>query len=583
MHEELDENNIYTPDYEDGVYHQLSSRHSNQHGGNPDKSLPPYKHSFSYALSDTPQQKLKWLDVKLEGSIYSHYKLQEKTKTEKKDFSQGAFSLDFGKEHIAQQITIALKTGQQKLIDLGSGFTVNFDSSLVELNDDGDIKFGASALTAKGILTKGSPDSKLKSYFTQRFGDDLFEQKSVIELTVSIQLRGDEVFKEVSKKIKAQKEKSRELLDESKTIEEDCIKLEKERIQKRDAFIQNEIIKYEKHHHNYPDESWIKNALRKFQESKINKSFKRQIQKARDKIAALKDEISRISGQLKRFILKHLPFLGHPVVKKVLRFFGAILSILGGILDMIETIRVAFNLAHDIMKYGVNFGFNPLAILGMEEKGPGYTNAPLYVKGSGESSHEVVENSAMNLIMEAGEGDVSEMPGNKGEKGNQGGRGTNTDGGGNRENPVTNEREKRKSPQSEKKQKGSSTKETKTTKLAHEKEEKLHTIYELNPTYEYNKELKGPTKTVNIFVYADEQQYITPDSKNIINLTVEARIDKNKLCLVYFENVEAFVFSRQKEGITENYIIITESMIAVGEKIKMELAKNKVYKLHAHE
>ena len=57
------------------------------------------------------------------------------------------------------------------------------------------------------------------------------------------------------------------------------------------------------------------------------------------------------------------------------------------------------------MRYGVQFGFNPLAILGLDKKGPGYDNPPIFVKGDSEDveADELVHNDPFNFIHESGD------------------------------------------------------------------------------------------------------------------------------------------------------------------------------------
>lgn len=437
---EVENSEVHNDDYEDPIYentHDKVKKKKEKEKQNDDesKSLPKYKHKF--AISPKKRKgtdKDKYFSIKFQGIIYSNYKIskgkdigeqEDKNKLEPEHHITECL---FERDYLKSQMAFAAKTEKAKLIDFGSGIVAEVGHTFFKVDSDGKFQKPVLEIQAKGRISSSSEDGPIKQMLIQAYGQKLFKQGSVVDIVVKVEIDTTKATKELIEATNKYKRRAKELEDEANKIKNKAEELRKKRELKRDKFVKEQIEDYQKRNKKLPSKGKIEKFVEKFYRTDTNKNLQKQIKSLRKKAGDIKGELKKIQKLLTKKLGKVVGILDGPIIRATLKVVGRILTVVGIIFDVIGAIIVAWQLANDIMNYGIRFGFNPKAILGLDDKGPGYDNPPLYVKGDGENveSEEPVHNEPFNFILESGDG---EKEGSGNDKGNiEGGTGDSPEG-----------------------------------------------------------------------------------------------------------------------------------------------------------
>jgi len=423
---EVENSEVYNENYEHPIYQDSytkakKKREKEKQLEEDAKSLPKYKHKFAISPKIPGIDKAKFISISFSGTIYSEYEIgKPKGSTEKRDDNNNPehniVDFEFERDYVKNQIAIAANSKSAKLIDFGSGITLEVGATFFQVNSNGEFSKPMLELQAKGRLTASSEDGPVKQMITQIYGHDLFKKGSIVDIVAKIEIDTTQASKELLEFANKHKRQAKALEEEAKNLKEQANKLKETRKKALDDFVKDEINDYNKRNGKMPSKGKIEKYVEKFYRTETNSKLQKEIKALRKRASDIKDELKQIQKILRKRLRKVTGILDGPIIRGTLSVVGRILAIVGTILDVIGAIIVTWQLANDIMRYGVQFGFNPLAILGLDEKGPEYDNPPIFVKGDGKNveSDEPVHNDPFNFILESGDGEKEGLGNGKG-------------------------------------------------------------------------------------------------------------------------------------------------------------------------
>jgi len=434
---ELENSEVYNENYEHPIYQDTyakakKKRDKEKQLEEENKSLPKYKHKFAISPNIPDGNKVNFLSINFSGTIHSDYEIDTpKGSIEKSDDNKepehNFLGFEFERDYVKDQIAIAANSKSATLIDLGSGITVEVGASFFQVDSEGKFSKPKLELEAKGRLSASSEDGPVKQMITQIYGHDLFKKGSVVDIVAKIEIDTTQASKELLEFVSKHKRQAKALEEEAKNLKKQAKELKKVREKALDNFVKDEINDYKKRNGKMPSKGNVKRYIEKFYRTETNQKFQKQIRKFRRRVSGIEDELKQTQKILRKRLRKVTGIFDGPIIRGTLSVVGRILAIVGTILNVIGAIIVAWQLAKDIMRYGVQFGFNPLAILGLDKKGPGYDNPPIFVKGDSEDveADELVHNDPFNFIHESG--DKKNESSVNGKRDDEGGKGDSPD------------------------------------------------------------------------------------------------------------------------------------------------------------
>lgn len=602
---EVENSEVYNENYEHPIYEDIYSkakkrREKEKQLEEENKSLPKYKHKFAISPKIPGVDKAKFLNISFSGTIHSEYEIREpdgskENRDSSKEPEHNIADFVFERDYITNQVALAANSENATLIDFGSGLTIEVGATYFKVDSNGKFSNPKLNLQAKGRLSASSEDGPVKQMITQIYGHDLFKKGSIVDIVAKIDIDTVQASKELLEFANKNKRVAKALNEEAKMLKQKATELKKTREKALHEFVKDEIKGYHKRNKKMPSEGKVKRYIEKFYRTETNRKFQEQIREFRKRVGAIEDELKQIQKILKNRFSKIVGILDGPLIRAALRVVGRILDVFGIFFSVIDAIITSFSLANDISRYGVQFGFNPWAILGLDEKGPGYDNPPLFVTGDSEgvNSNEPVHNDAFNFIRESGDGEKEGSGSGTAEGGSSEGKslvGTQkeTDKG-NTEVPTvkavkTGTGEKVDETKEKEKVSGSSgnMKSEKPEKKIDEQEnnQDLKTRYVKVVGYERNKELAGNARSVPINVYGVIDDSLVGKTDIYLDLTLTAQVTSGVLYVMEFENVKVDVKVSKYDGVDWISVDIKQSMVMQGDCLEVELKAGKTYKIH---
>lgn len=372
-----------------------------------DPELPKYKRKVVFNPKRL-NKKFDAISIKFQGVIYTDYILEsENSETESSGMESNSSikpQVSFEHDYISGQIALAVKSEKATIIDFGSGIKAKIGATFFKVDSNGKFSAAVLEIPFQGRITADSEDGPFKRFLISKYGYTLFNSGGVVDLEGKVEIDTIKATRKIAEFANKHQRELKKLEKQAKKIEEEAKMLQKQRNAKRQKFVKEEIAEYRKRNGKMPSKSKIEKFAKKFNRTDANKILRDRVKDLRKHTKSIEKQVKKINKILTKQIKRATGLLDIPVLKRTLSFGSKLLKFLGPIFEVIEAVIVAYQISDAFMSNGINPGFTPSNLLNGIEKGPGFDNPPIFVKGSGEDATELQHNEPLNFIITAGKG-----------------------------------------------------------------------------------------------------------------------------------------------------------------------------------